>query len=197
MSLCACSAARSGSGSTASGVTADASEKAAETRAERVERCETTHGLHQALETRKTGEGSAYERSTYDWFSCTWPASTDAEPDGFTHIHVDVLEGPGVWRDGDRDTSEASDANTRDVITGPCTVYTVTYDYGHMGAMRHGVPTNLPRGLVTSIDHLGRHWSPPANDPSGWTFYPGRDEVDVIRNDNYIPAMITCSERSA
>src|SRR5690349_12475558 len=69
---------------------ADGAEKSAEAVADRIDRCETTHQLHQAQELRKGSDGS-----TYDWLSCTWPATTDADADGFTHIHVDVLEGPG------------------------------------------------------------------------------------------------------
>jgi hypothetical protein len=160
-----------------------ARQRAAEAIADRINQCESTHQLHQARELRKTGEGGSYDRSTYDWLSCTWPPSRDSDADGFTRIHVDVLDGPGE--------GEASDSNVRDVITGPCATYEVTYDLTAMGDIQRGTPTRLARGMVTWIDHLGQQWSPNGSD--GWTFYPGRDEVTVLRNDNFSPVSISCA----
>jgi hypothetical protein len=101
-----------------------------------------------------------------------------------------VVAGPGE--------GNASDSNIRDVITGPCTVYRVTYDFGHMGDMQRGNPIDLPRGMITSIDHLGMPWSPKGNAPHGeWSFYPGRDEVNVLRNDHYEPTSIACAAEPA
>src|SRR5207248_3309781 len=123
------------------------------------------------------------EYGTYDWLSCTWPPTPDADADGFTHIHVDAISGPG---EGD-----ASDSNIRDVITGSCRTYQVTYDFEHMVDMERGKPVVVPLGMVTSIDDLGHAWTPKDNNGE-WPFYPGRDEVDVLRNDHYAPANMAC-----
>lgn len=149
-------------------------------RADRVAACVSAHGMRTA---RDHQANSTESRRRFRF--CTWPPAAGADPDGYAEIEVTSEQGPGRWLDDHQDTSEASGASVRDRITGTCTTFELTYDYGHMGSLKHLPPFTVPVGTVTSVDAPGRPWKPAPDDPRGWTFYPSRTEVSVIRTDSY------------
>lgn len=137
--------------------------------------CEAQHQLtQQHQELSITVAVTAFE-------SCTWPAPAYADSDGFTKITVQTVPGPGQ--------DEASDADYVDRITGPCMTFTLAYDFGLQGALKHLAPFTAAAGLLTSIDQPGTAW------PGGvrsLSFYPARDEVDVLHNSNDALAGAAC-----
>jgi hypothetical protein len=96
---------------------------AAQAVAAHVDRCENQHLLtRQRQSVSRTVAITAYD-------SCTWPAPSYADADGFTGITVQTVPGPGQ--------TEASDASSADRITGPCRAFALTYDFGFQGAAKH------------------------------------------------------------
>ncbi len=132
-----------------------------------IDKCESQHQLNQQRQTLDiTVATTAFD-------SCMWPAPSYADADGFTQITFQTVAGPGA--------DEASDSDWVDRITGPCNKFTLAYDFGSQGALEHLAPFTIPVGLITSIDQPGTAW------PGGvksLSFYPARDEVDVMHNSN-------------
>jgi hypothetical protein len=140
-----------------------------------VDQCESQHGL--------TGQTEKISRTvaTTAFDSCTWPAPPYADADGFTEITLQTVPGPGQ--------DEASDTDWADRVTGPCRTFVLSYDFGLQGALKHLAPFTAPAGLLTSIDQPGSAW------PGGvraLSFYPARDEVDVLHNSNDVLASAAC-----
>jgi hypothetical protein len=140
-----------------------------------VDQCEAQHQLtQQHQELSITVAVTAFD-------SCTWPAPAYADSDGFTKITAQTVPGPGQ--------DEASDSDYVDRITGPCMTFTLAYDFGFQGALKHLAPFTASAGLLTSIDTPGAAW------PGGvrsLSFYPARDEVDVLHNSNDVLTNAAC-----
>jgi hypothetical protein len=143
--------------------------------AAQVNACEKAHQL-----TQQRQRATASESVTV-FSSCTWPAPTYAQADGFAQITVTVVAGPGQ--------SEASGADWVDRITGPCAHFTLTYDFGSQGSADHLQPFDLAAGSVTSVDKPGQAWT---GNTADFSFYPERDEVDVVRNGRYAVFDVAC-----
>jgi hypothetical protein len=150
-------------------------QSATQVAASHVEACEAQHQLtQQHQKVSVTVAVTAFE-------SCTWPAPAYADSDGFTEITVQTVAGPGQ--------DEASDADWVDRVTGPCTTFTLAYDFGFQGDLKHLAPFTAPAGLLTSIDQPGAAW------PGGvksLNFYPARNEVDVLHNSNDVLTSAAC-----
>ncbi|GAA3431019.1 hypothetical protein [Kutzneria kofuensis] len=141
-----------------------------------VQQCEALHHMssqHTLIKVSDTAR--AYN-------SCAWPAPSFADADGFTQINVVTVAGPGEY--------EASDATEVDRITGPCREFRLTYDFGYQGELQHKAPFTAPPGMVTDLDQPGSNWSPGV---TALSFYPSRNEVDVVHNGHNIVSDVACS----
>jgi hypothetical protein len=112
--------------------------------------------------------------------SCTWPASTDADPDGFTSIRVAAATGPG--------SGEASGEDFADRITGPCSTYQVSYDYGVQGQQLPLPHLDVAAGSIIRAD--GVVWT---GGPLG--FSRERGEVDILHNPTHVLTNVVCSAK--
>jgi hypothetical protein len=148
---------------------------ASQATAAHVDKCEAQHQLtqqHQKI--ARTVTVTAFD-------SCIWPAPAYADSDGFTEITFQTVPGPGQ--------GEASGTDAVDRITGPCKTFTLAYDFGSQGDLKHLAPFTAPAGLLTSIEQPGTAW------PGGvrsLSFYPARNEVDVLHNLRYVLTSATC-----
>jgi hypothetical protein len=141
---------------------------AALTIAQGVDNCEHAHDMTQA-----TPPPQNPDADNLKFLSCSWPPPMWADPDGFVVITSTAHDGPG--------TSEASDANRADDISGPCKQYRISYEFAAQGAESAIPPFIASAGLVTGVDTAPVPW------PGGVStldFYPKLGDVVVLRNDN-------------
>jgi hypothetical protein len=145
--------------------------------ATKVQSCEAQHKMTGATQT--VGGGT----DTQEFQTCEWPPSKLADADGFLEIRVNSDQGPG--------TDEASGMDVADRIYGPCQKFAVTYDYGHMGDLRHLQPFTVERGAIaiTTYDG-GEAWT---GDRSTLPFYPDRDEAIVLTSGHYGLVNVACA----
>jgi hypothetical protein len=100
---------------------------------------------------------------------CEWPPKQWSDPDGYSQISVQVTPGPGQ--------SEASDANTADIIKSPCSLLEVLYSIatqGHQASFPEGKFTSKPFRAVYYFK--GKVYGGELN------FYYDHDELVVLRN---------------
>ncbi|GAA2776853.1 hypothetical protein [Saccharopolyspora taberi] len=133
--------------------------------ADRVAQCEAIHRLD--AQTQKTTESD----SVVAFASCTWPPLPYSDSDGYTEITVEKISRP--------DGSEFSGDSMVDRITGPCRVFSLSYDFGFQGDLERRPAFAVPAGLITSLDPPGAPWPPGT---AALDFYPERNEVDVVHN---------------
>jgi hypothetical protein len=143
--------------------------------ASHIEQCETQHQLTAQNQTQPTTP------STTVFDSCSWPPSSFTDADGYTEITAQTVFNP--------DADAASDATTADRITGRCRTFDLAYDFTSQGDIKHLAPFPAAPGLITSLDAPGQTL---AAGLAGFNFTPGRDEVDVVHNDNNVIANIKC-----
>src|SRR5262249_48177714 len=145
--------------------------------AEKVAACELLHKMTSATQIVDNKSGFM------EFKTCEWPPSKLADADGYWSIRKNEEKGPG--------DSDASGMDYADRIFGPCKVFEVTYDYGHMGDLRHLRPFMVARGAIaiTTYDG-GETWT---GDRSTLPFYPDRDEAVVLTSSHYGLVSIRCA----
>jgi hypothetical protein len=149
---------------------------AALTVAEAVDNCEHAHNMAQA-----TPPPSDAYKNVVRFVSCSWPPPTWADPDGFVVLTATLHDGPG--------TSEASDANVADDISGPCKQYRISYVFEAQGAQSALPPFTAKAGVVTGVDEAPKPW------PGGVStldFYPKVGDIVVLRNNNDVLVGASC-----
>jgi hypothetical protein len=82
-----------------------------------VRACESAHGLSAAHEQTSRGDETRFA-------SCSWPAALGADQDGYLAI---------TSTESETGLDEASNESEFDLVSGPCTAYTVGYSFGDMG----------------------------------------------------------------
>jgi hypothetical protein len=147
--------------------------------AEKVASCELRHKMPSATQV------VSYESTgSMQFKTCEWPPSDLADADGYWEIRMNQEKGPG--------DSEASGMDYADRINGPCEVFEVTYDYGHMGEQRHLKPFTVARaGIGITTYDGGEQWT---GDRSTLPFYPGRAEAVVLTSGHYGLVTVRCAE---
>ena len=136
-------------------------------RAAQVRACEERHQMSQAQQRFTTSDYS------FSFRFCQWPPPPYADGDGFYEIVVATVEGPGAY--------EALGTTLVDRIHGPCGVFRLAYDFGKMGGSEHLSPFQArPEELL-----FGGDGNPYQGSKSELSFYPGRDEVDLLHNGSY------------
>jgi hypothetical protein len=161
----------------ASGVaSATAPVVAALTIAQGVDNCEHAHDMTQA-----TPPPQNPDADNLKFLSCSWPPPKWADPDGFVVITSTAHDGPG--------TSEASDANRADDISGPCKQYRISYEFAAQGAESAIPPFTASAGLVTGVDTAPAPWP---GGVSALDFYPKLGDVVVLHNDNDGVVSVSC-----
>jgi hypothetical protein len=145
--------------------------------AEKVAACEKLHQMAGA--THVIDDNAGY----MEFQTCEWPPSQFADADGYWSIRMNQEKGPG--------DSEATGMSLADRIYGPCQVFEVTYDYGHMGESRHLKPFTVARGAVaiTTYDG-GEAWT---GNRSELPFYQDRNEAVVLTSGHYGLVSIRCA----
>jgi hypothetical protein len=136
-------------------------------RAAQLRACEERHQMTQAQQRFTTSDYA------FSFRFCQWPAPSFADGDGFSEITVSTVEGPGAY--------EALGTTLVDRIHGPCAVFRLAYDFGKMGDSEHLAPFLAhPEELL-----FGGKGDPYPGQKNELSFYPDRDEVDVLHNGSY------------
>jgi hypothetical protein len=144
-----------------------------------VRACMVQHGMSRAVTTATTlvearkapgEEPQPGEQDTATVLQrCEWPPKPWSDPDGYSQISVQATLGPGE--------SEASDANTADIIKSPCRLLEVVYSIaaqGHQESFPEGKWTSKPSRAVYYFK--GEEYRDELN------FYYDHDELVVLRN---------------
>ncbi|MFI7642538.1 hypothetical protein [Nonomuraea sp. NPDC049400] len=171
-------ASTSTSRSAEAGKSASALAAAQEEAADRINACESAHGMPKADHIEYILEAPSR------FMHCEWPPSSLADADGYWEIRVLRTNGPG--------DSEASGMSAANRVNGPCESFLLTYDYGHMGDSRHLKPFKIGRGeiYITDYDAGGVRWT---GDRSTLPFYPARDEAVVLTSGHYLLMNAACA----
>jgi hypothetical protein len=166
--------------------------------AARIAACEHTHGFTSARQQRPTHPGESqihrsqivpspsgslyFKQRTFA--SCSWPAPSGADPDGYSAIVVTTTNGPGEI--------EASDRTLADRIESNCEPVQLEYFLGHMGTERPVPPFQASPGTIWPMAggptlrqiHFDRiaEIGTPAGDRLRLPFYPSSNEADVLHN---------------
>jgi hypothetical protein len=156
--------------------------------AERVQACEERHGMKQAVEKAESNEtipastGADEEIVLHiDFRSCSWPAASFADGDGFLQIRVRDVRGPGEY--------EATGITEADRFTAPCSHLLVSYGFGHMGEFSSEKPFRIDADTVI-VRETQETWKNDGHLP----FYPDRGEFVVLHNSHYSLQSAACTE---
>jgi hypothetical protein len=151
------------------------------TAAERVQACQTAHGLVKQSSLTKTTNG-------YVAAACAWPPSAHSEADGFTQIKVESVYV--------RDTAPSNYSIDR--IVGPCERFEAAYDFlVQGGTVIHGPKFAALPGIV--VDSNGATF---VERPEQFNnqllrnivgFSPARDELEVIYEEGGSLVSLQCA----
>jgi hypothetical protein len=112
--------------------------------------------------------------------NCDWPPPGYADQTGYSEIRIAAT-------DGVSNASEAAGDGLADRIVSTCSTLSLAYTFGAQGAETHYPPfTARPGDFVTPT---GEPWT---GDRRQLRFYPGRNEVVVLRNDKSLLDVATC-----
>jgi predicted Ser/Thr protein kinase len=156
--------------------------------------CLHNHGLASASLVRRPQSGETqisraanvayFQQQTYA--TCTWPPAIGANPDGYRAITVTQEPGPGA--------TTASGVDVADRIEAPCQAVQLAYSFGSQGAFTRIPAFRAAAGTLWAYQPSGRTGTFAPASPIGTQlpFYPLRNEVDILHNDNTRLDTVSC-----
>lgn len=154
--------------------------------AKMVEKCKKAHDMRLATETKmRKVKAESRDYDEYDRFQfCQWPPAQFADPDGYYEIVYRSAEGPG--------DCEATGANAADILQAGCRKLKLYYSFGSQGYSEHKKPFIASIGTTVWQDSIKYE-----NEEGDLPFYPGRDELVVLRNHKNVLDKVECVTEAA